>query len=262
MFFFKNQDMPFVMKKKALDAAFSAALLYGCEAWLNVSLKQVEKLYHTSVKSLLGVRNTTGNNLCLLELGYPPLKSLIQARQHKFLKNAISDRKDMSDDPLMFALQLTEMRNHNMWEYISGVLKEDNFISKGMESLKAIVKESERTKSKTYLLLNPNLSIHSSYLSSSNMIPEYLRIVFSRFRLSSHRLRIETGRWARIPPEDRLCQCGGAIQTEEHVLVSCPLVQHIRDLYSYDISYPDFLENMKTVDEFTLLYKITKFFED
>ena len=262
MFFFKNQDMPFVMKKKVLDAAFSAALLYGCEAWLNVSLKQVENLYHTSVKSLLGVRNTTGNNLCLLELGYPPLKSLIQARQHKFLKNAISDRKDMSDDPLMFALQLTEMRNHNMWEYISGVLKEDNFISKGMESLKTIVKESERTKSKTYLLLNPNLSIHSSYLSSSNMIPEYLRIVFSRFRLSSHRLRIETGRWARIPPEDRLCQCGGAIQTEEHVLVSCPLVQHIRDLYSYDISYPDFLENMKTVNEFTLLYKITKFFED
>ena len=37
--------MPFVMKKKVIDAAFNAALLYGCESWLDTYLKDVEKLY-------------------------------------------------------------------------------------------------------------------------------------------------------------------------------------------------------------------------
>ena len=208
---------------------FSAALLYGCEAWLNVSTKQVERLYHSSLKSLLGVRNTTSNNLCLIELGYPPLKSLIQQRQHIFLKNAISDRKLMSDDPLMFALKLTELRNHTMWRYINGILHKDNIVSNGFEDMKTSVKLSVRTKLKTYVDLNPTLSIHNIYLqttSTANMIPEYLRIMFSKFRLSSHRLKIETGRWSRIERDERLCQCV-AVQTEEHVLVFCPLVHNI-----------------------------------
>ena len=46
-----------------------------------------------------------------------------------------------------------------------------------------------------------------------------------------------TGRWARIPREERLCSCGtGEVQTEEHVLVLCPLSNQLHSLYP-DINF-------------------------
>ena len=64
-------------------------------------------------------------------------------------------------------------------------------------------------------------------------IPDYLHVSFSRIRLISHSLKIETGRWSRIPRERRVCQCDNTqLQTEAHVLISCPLTQNIRHSYS------------------------------
>ena len=54
IFFYKNQDMPFFVKKQVLDEAFIAALLYGSESWLDVSLSEVEKLYISAIKPVLG----------------------------------------------------------------------------------------------------------------------------------------------------------------------------------------------------------------
>ncbi len=34
---------------------------------------------------------------------------------------------------------------------------------------------------------------------------EFKRIVYTRFRLSAHNLKVETGRWARLPREERVC---------------------------------------------------------
>ena len=48
----------------------------------------------------------------------------------------------------------------------------------------------------------------------------------------SHNLRIETGRWSRIPRERRVCLCDATqLQTENHVLISCPLTHNIRANY-------------------------------
>ena len=76
MFFSKNRDMPFFVKLKVLNACFMSWILYGCESWLNVNLKPLDKLYCGAIKSLLGVRVSTGNVLCLVELGLPMVKDL------------------------------------------------------------------------------------------------------------------------------------------------------------------------------------------
>jgi len=52
----------------------------------------------------------------------------------------------------------------------------------------------------------------------------------TRLRLSSQKLAIETGRWSRIPREDRLCPCS-VIQMEEHVICRCPLSDHIQSQF-------------------------------
>ena len=64
LFLRNNCDIPFVMKKKVIDAAFNAALLYGCESWLDTNLKDIEKLYVGAIKNLLAVRVTTPSDLC------------------------------------------------------------------------------------------------------------------------------------------------------------------------------------------------------
>ena len=80
-------------------------------------------------------------------------------------------------------------------------------------------------------------------------IPEHLRIAFTRFRTSSHRLKIETGRWARLTRERRICKSGEGIGDEQHALTSCKL-------------YPDFLDYASEKCEFKLLYDILKTVND
>ena len=74
--------------------------------------------------------------------------------------------------------------------------------------------------------MNANLSPCAIYFPTS-YVPEYARLATTRIRLSSHNLRIETGRWARLNREDCLCPCG-AIQTESHALLDCHLSVDLR----------------------------------
>ena len=102
-----------------------------------------------------------------------------------------------------------------------------------LQDLKTSLRRSDTTRRKTYLDINPDLDPSPVY--SMNNIPERDRIALSRIRLSSHRLKIETGRWSRIPTQDRLCQCGQAVQTESHVLLRCILTEHLQNEYNIGI---------------------------
>ena len=87
----------------------------------------------------------------------------------------------------------------------------------------------------TYKDLNPTLEKSCLYTQD---VPEHVRIKITRLRLSSHNLKIETGRWSRLPKEERLCSCG-VIQTERHIIENCTLAERIREKYS--------LNNVNTV---------------
>ena len=95
-----------------------------------------------------------------------------------------------------------------------------------------IGKASHGTKYKTYKdELNRSLEVHPVY-KTNIFIPDHERTSFSRIRLISHNLKIETGRWSRIPREHRVCQCDDTqLQTEAHVLISCTLTDNIRLRY-------------------------------
>ena len=81
----------------------TAAILYSCESWLNVGLKKIETLYMSALKTLLRVRTITANDLCLIELGYPPLKDLVMQKQAQFFQRMVNERQSLQDDPLIFA---------------------------------------------------------------------------------------------------------------------------------------------------------------
>ena len=61
---------------------------------------------------------------------------------------------------------------------------------------------------------------------------EFQRVMISRYRTGSDNLRIEKDR--RIPnskQEDRICMCNMEVQTIQHVILDCPLLQDTRLKY-------------------------------
>ena len=259
-----NKNAPFFVKKTVVDACFNAALLYGCEGWLGAKPSPtLNSMYMKAIKMLLGVRQSTPNDTCLIEAGYPSLEAAVRHRQQNFFQQMMHERKDLNDDPLMFALDLTERENVHMHRYLTGVLEEGDIVDNDIRRRKDKIMSSQCTRATTYREINAELTVHSIYSSNSNnIVDDDLRISFTRLRLSSHRLKIETGRWARIPPALRLCPCG-SVQTEKHVLCECLLVNNIRQSYSNDtIDFNDFLSSPKSKQQLTMVKKIIDFYED
>ena len=58
--------------------------------------------------------------------------------------------------------------------------------------------------------------------------------MLAKLRISSHCLRIETGRYCRdrIDRQNRICTlCSRELEDEYHVIIKCPLYQDIRTQY-------------------------------
>ena len=61
---------------------------------------------------------------------------------------------------------------------------------------------------------------------------EQFRVALSRFRVSAHRLEVETGRWHKpvaVPFYERKCRtCLNCLEGEFHFLLECPLYHELR----------------------------------
>ena len=73
------------------------------------------------------------------------------------------------------------------------------------------------------------------------------------------KLRIETGRWARITRENRLCPCG-LMQTEQHIIENCNLLSNIRECYPGMTFNFDILLNTAEPDMFKVIYDMLNYF--
>ncbi len=254
-----NYDAPFYVKLKVFKAAFSSSILYSMESWVGMATKPIGQLYMKGVKALLGVRHSTLNNLCLIESGIPPLKSLILDAQAKFFKKMMI-RMDLEDDPLGFVLRLVEREDPSMWRNIQRVLASDDHVKCEVEQLKRTALNDHKSRVKTYCELNPNHAVHMLYNQTCAYIPDSLRISFTRLRLSSHRLRIELGRWSRTPRPGRLCTCG-LLQDEEHILTCKRNVELLKEFkYKQDaqLGLCHLFTKCVDVKHLTMLHKLTR----
>ncbi len=68
----------------------------------------------------------------------------------------------------------------------------------------------------------------------------------ARFRLSDHKLKIETGRHCRprLPPEQRTCfHCKNCVEDEIHFVIECPLYDNLRNRHIVTTQALSSLEN-------------------
>ena len=231
-FLTKNNDVPFIVKRRVFDAALMSALMYGCESWVCADIKPVIKLYNWSIKQLLGVRRTTSNQVCYAEAGYPSLPDFIRQKQHKFFHKMWSERSTMHDDPLSFAIRVTTQANTHTGKFIKELLSNEvPSMTSLITKVHTAINASNSSRCLVYKEINPSFTVHDIY-RKKHVIDEFQRISFTRFRTCGHSLAVETGRWnrrgrGRLPVEERLCPCG-QVQTERHVVESCPFTENIR----------------------------------
>ncbi len=235
----KNNDLPFVVKRRVFEAALMSAVLYGCESWVNADCKPVTKLYNWALKQMLGVRKTTSNMVCYAEVGLPSLPDLIKLKQHKFFRRMWQERSGMNDDPLILAIRVTlASRTPTARCLDSFVTTEPPTMSSIINNVCNSIASSDSSRCTAYKEINPRFAVHDIY-KQKHMINEFHRMSFTRFRVCGHSLAIETGRWnrrgrGRLPVEERLCECG-LIQTERHVIEVCPLTAHLRNCYNVNV---------------------------
>ena len=216
------------MSQLVFDAAVISVFMYGCEAWLSPASSKIgEKMYMAAIKCLLGVRATTTNTVCLVEIGLPSFAARVKRAQKKLMLKLLSANNSPDDDPFTYVWGLCSRARTRGYRYLTHVMEVDHIVG-DLERLKNEILCSKRTKFITYRHLNPSLCKHSMYCNVNRPVPEHQRIAVTRFRVSSHNLAVESGRWSRIPRELRLCPCGSGVQDEEHVLCTCPLTKFIR----------------------------------
>ena len=103
------------------------------------------------IKQLLGVRKATCNDLCLVELGYPTLRSLILSKQRKFFSRMWRDRGGMYDDPLGHALHITLNDTCHTSRYIRDLIGNDvDDIQMALEDVKSKIISSESNRMTLY----------------------------------------------------------------------------------------------------------------
>ena len=190
------------------------------------------------VRTLLGVRANTSIKLCLVESGLEPFDHIVKKKRASFLK----EKLNLADMEHPFHQMLAICRSaHAPCATFIARATEYNQQSKRNELITSI-QGNEGSKFFNYRRkLNAALAVHPLY-ASDQYVPDFVRVSFTRLRLMSLGLKVETERWSRIPREERRCdRCDTeAVQDEEHVLIACSHAQDIRLRYpSLDFSSMD-----------------------
>ena len=248
-----NENTPFETKLHVLDNCVLSAMIYGFEAWGNLSnyTKKLETIELDLLKSALGVKRGTPNDLVYHELNRGSIIARVMDRQEKF----ISKIKVLNEDDALAKCLWDRSQHLEMHNYYDN-LTNDNY-DKDLANRHHSIISSEKTMDIRYrelIGLDESNCIYNSYAIDS------CRKIITRWRLSNFNLAIETGRYKRpkVERNRRYCQTCLVVEDEEHVLLNCRLYNRVRDKHSdlFDSTNTvQSLLNPKTIDA---LYKIAK----
>ena len=117
-------------------------------------------------------------------------------------------------------------------QHFSSIVKTNltNRFKNNLNSTLVKYKDTNEGKLRTYALFKTHFQ-KEKYLSAIK--DTEFRKCFMSFRISSHKLEIERGRYKKLDVKDRLCKiCNtGAIEDEQHLLFNCSAYHSLR--YSF-----------------------------
>ena len=234
------------------DSLVLPILEYGSEIWADSKevTDKLELLHLRYLKQLLGVKKSTSNMGVYGELGRTPLFIKRKLKMISFWLRL----KSSNENPLLSEMYNYLLSNNGDVPWICGIKKileesgKPDIFDEVIENTDQIYSEIKEILYKQYwdrwqsqtvdIRVCPILRTYRLFKTEIKLEPYLLEIknavtrrFLSRFRLSSHNLYIETGRWQRpkIPPEDRIClSCKNGVEDAIHVFVQCQRYNDLR----------------------------------
>jgi hypothetical protein len=235
-------------KVKLFDSLVGSVLNYSAEVWGNYESIDIERLHCKFIRKILCVKNSTNIDGLYGEIGRFPMKiqrKLIMikywlklVKSNNMLTKSIYEilKRDADNNitygGMNWAFQIKNIleesglgylwQNQNLYETDFLFIKQ-RIIDIFKQTWYSNINNSRRLA--TYSVYKHDL-VFEKYLDAIK-INKY-RIALSKFRLSSHDLAIETGRYTNIRIEDRKCNQCNLIEDEYHFLLVCPKYRHLR----------------------------------
>ena len=239
----KNIMAPISIKLQVLDACVTSSLVYACETWGTGNVSNLEVAYRFGLKRALSVRENTNTEIVYLESDRYPLAIRVSKQQLKFWTTLTEYLGENPEHPL--ATLIEQGRGMNL-KYIAyydnlrqqfqtpGELEKQltaRYLNGWQTSIRQKAGDDEQSRCGVYLLVNPGLTPPKQ----KNNILERERILMSRYRCGSHNLRIETGRLSNpfVPRNERYCSCNNGVQSLNHILFECPLLEDLHQEYNF-----------------------------
>ena len=238
------------------DSCISPILNYSCDIWSSKKeIQCIEKVQLKFIKFLQGVKSSTCNMAIYGETGRFPLYLYHKCKvidywirlellpENKLVKQSFNMIKNLHQCGFKTWLEKVEniLKEANM-----GPLQDQDYLENKAGNLKHIynsVKQAlyddftnswpteinEYPKMRTYVTFKQELRMETYLLEIKDF---KLRRLLSRFRLSSHDLEIERGRYLKppVPASERFCKTcqNNCIEDEKHILVECQTYSKLR----------------------------------
>ena len=222
-----NRLAPLSVKFTVLKACVMLSLLHNCETFSYSIPQDLENQYHKLIKCTLGVRQSTPNLLVLIESGLLPLKALIFSREFKFFKRFTESIHENSSRSEVFEKLTNDLDEPYVQHYINMTQKyssKDDIYREFVAEMKNqvnLLADNGGYKFEMYRKINPSL-VCSPFVN----LPHPLSSQIIKFRLGSHKLPVETGRWYGIRNRnDRVCNECGVLGDELHYLYECTQIK-------------------------------------
>lgn len=269
---FTRINVDIKLKLSLFDSLIVPIILYGCEIWGPYELEEVDKLHIRFCKLILGVKSQTPNVAVFGELGRVPLSVIAVERSLKFwlkimkspgnLINTLYREQCIINNRKHWACIVLSKINHlGLGNLIDNININSNYYPSIKQRIRDQYFQNWHEKVNSYSKLqyyknfktNFQFETYLSIISNDNERKE-----MTRFRLSSHQLQIEQGRYQNIERAYRLCTfCShNVVESEYHFLLCCPFYRDLRLRYFNNISWPSlskFYRIMSSTNKKTIL---------
>jgi Reverse transcriptase (RNA-dependent DNA polymerase) len=229
------------LRKHLFGALVKPVILYGAQVWgAGVSKsgwQEIEKIQKLFLEMELGVRSQTPYALTLAEAGLLPLEAEALFQALKYILRV----RELEGDRLPFqALRSSAAKGWyadvciwaQAWDFPEHQWPTDPKKLRLALEQKVVHKcwQEPSPRLQYYMRdVNPMCSYgEQEYLSRD--ISVQLRHIIACYRLSSHHLEVEQGRWKGIERKNRVCRLcdNSSIENEYHVFIACKFYEGVR----------------------------------
>ena len=232
------------------DKLIVPILNYGSEVWGFHQARDIERVHLSFCKRVLGVKKSTQNDFIYGLLGRMPMYLSRQLRIVKYWLKIVSGQKSMYVNVVYNScLERIDKNSTSNWAYnVKQLLFRYGFgnvwVSQGVDDPDVFYNEfrtrlmdifaqewKSRLADSTRAVFYRNVVSDCKFSALLDVVNiKSHRIALTRLVASSHRLRVETGRWVRppIPRDERLCPICNKQKDEYHIIFECRRFSDLR----------------------------------